>query len=112
MKRREFIALAGGLATYQSLQAQQPAFKRIGYLTPAFGPNAVDEVFDRTLQSLGWVKDRDLKIEFRSAQGRRDTAAPIVAEILGLGLDLVAVRGRQMALLLGRTGPLRASIPV
>ena len=112
MRRREFIALIGCAAAYPlTLHSQQPQpLRRIAYLTPAVGPNPVDEALEKSLQTLGWVRDRNIKIEFRSAEGHQDRIAPIIAEISSLGMDFVVVWSRVMAVALMRAAPQTAMV--
>ena len=71
MKRREFIAALGGAAAWPlSARAQQPErLRHIGMLN-ALGQDDPEAqariaVFEQTLQQLGWVVGRNLKIEIR-----------------------------------------------
>ena len=69
MRRRDFIALlGGGTAASLSFQihAQTVKVPRIGYLSPAAARNPVDEAFETSLQQLGWMIDRDIKIEYHT----------------------------------------------
>jgi putative tryptophan/tyrosine transport system substrate-binding protein len=90
MRRREFVSLFGSAAAWpNAVIAQEPdRVRRVGYLSPATGFNPVDEAFEKSLQQLGWVKDRNIKIEYRYTGGRQDKVGPLVAEVVGLGLDL------------------------
>jgi len=71
MKRREFITLLGGAATWPlSALAQPPARKRrIGVLMalsesdPEAKPRV--EAFEQGLQDWGWVKEQNLLIDYR-----------------------------------------------
>ena len=72
MRRRKFIALFGGVATWSlAARAQQSEHVRlIGII--GLGPDdpegkARATVFEQTLQQFGWKVGRDLKIETRSA---------------------------------------------
>ncbi len=68
MRRREFITLVGGVAAAWPLatHAQQPV-PVIGYLgstTPSIDrPRAA--AFVKRLSELGWVDDRNVRIELR-----------------------------------------------
>jgi putative ABC transport system substrate-binding protein len=69
MRRREFIALAGGAAVAWplSVRAQQPAGKvtRIGYLgvaSPSKGARGA-EAFETGLRDLGYVQGKSLVID-------------------------------------------------
>ena len=80
MRRREFITLLGSMATAWPLaaRAQQPErMRRIGVLTPwpANDAEARDRVtaFAQALQLLGWVDGKNVRIDYRLADGKADT---------------------------------------
>jgi putative ABC transport system substrate-binding protein len=112
LKRRDFITLLGSAAVAWPLAGRaEPARKvvRIGYLSPAAGRapgdqagssgrNLIDDAFVGTLQQLGWVKNQNIIIEYRYSGGRQDTVAPLVAEIVGLGVDVIVTWGPPLSL--------------
>jgi putative tryptophan/tyrosine transport system substrate-binding protein len=73
MRRREFITLVGGTATWPLVaRAQQPErMRRIGvlmaYAESAEEGQAVVEAFRQELQKLGWTDGRNLRIDYRWA---------------------------------------------
>jgi putative ABC transport system substrate-binding protein len=105
LERREFITLLGGAAAAWPLAGRaEQALKvaRIGYLSPAVGRNANQDAFEGTLQQLGWVKGHNIAIESRHSRGRQDTVAPLVAEIVGLGVDVIVAWGPPLSLAVKR----------
>jgi hypothetical protein len=97
MRRREFVSLIGGAAVTWPLAARAELARnvaRIGYLSPTAGRNPNSHAFEGTLQQLGWVKGHNVIIEYRHTGGRQDTVAPLVAEIVGLGVDVIVGGGR------------------
>ena len=71
MKRRQFITLLGGAATWPlAARAQQPAgMRRIGVLT-AFADNDAEAqanitAFRQSLEKVGWIEGRNLAIDYR-----------------------------------------------
>ena len=101
MRRREFTALLGGVAAWPLAARAEEARKvaRIGYLSPAAGGNPnTRAAFEGTLQQLGWVKGHNVIIEDRHTGGRQDTVAPLVAEIVGLGVDVIVAWGPPLSL--------------
>jgi putative tryptophan/tyrosine transport system substrate-binding protein len=78
---------------------------QIAYLSPAGGFNPIDEAFERTLQQLGWVKDRDIKIEYRYTGGRQDKVAAVVSEVVGMGPDLFVAWSPPLALGIKQAAP-------
>jgi putative ABC transport system substrate-binding protein len=81
------------LALCLPAQAQQPTkVHRIGYVrvvgTPAIpGPNV--EAFRRGLRDLGYIEGKNIVIEFRYAEGKRERISNLVAELVQLNVDVV-----------------------
>jgi putative ABC transport system substrate-binding protein len=101
MRRREFVSLIGGAAVTWPLAARAELARnvaRIGYLSPTAGRNPNSHAFEGTLQQLGWVKGHNVIIEYRHTGGRQDTVAPLVAEIVGLGVDVIVAWGPPLSL--------------
>ena len=96
MRRRNFIALiAGWVATRPTAtQAQQEAQKirKIGYLSGA-SPSPFEEDFESGLRDLGWIKDKNVTIEYRRAEGRADRLPDLAAELVQMKVDLIVAPG-------------------
>ena len=98
MKRREFITLLGGaaLAWPKAARAQQAAkLPTIGCLdgaTPAADGQRVAS-FVQQLHELGWNEGRNVKIEYRWAEGRSERLAEIAAEFVRLKVDVIVTYG-------------------
>jgi len=80
MKRREFIALVGGIAATWPLpaRAQQPGkLSTIGFLgaSTAAASRQATESFLRRLHELGWIEGRTVMIEYRWVEGRSERYA-------------------------------------
>jgi putative ABC transport system substrate-binding protein len=75
MRRREFIKLIGGAATWPlTAQAQQPAMPVIGFLHIA-SPGAYVHVvaaFRRGLMENDLVEGRNIAVEYRWGEGQLD----------------------------------------
>ena len=100
MQRRKFITLLGGAAAAWPLAARaqlQPSGKvwRIGMLeTTSEALNAGNmAAFQQSLRSMGYVERQNYTIEYRSADGRSERFAPLAAELLRLGADIIVARG-------------------
>ena len=98
MKRREFITLLGGAAVGWPLAASaqtQPKIARVGFVfgsTPTLQHGI--EVFRQGLRELGYVEGQTIVLELRSAEGRVERLPELVAELVGLKVDvLVAADG-------------------
>jgi putative tryptophan/tyrosine transport system substrate-binding protein len=96
VRRREFIALVGGAATWLSAaRAQQPALPVIGYL----GNSSFDLYKDRLvafrqgLNETGYVEGRNVSIEFRWAEDHNDRWPALMEDLLGQQVAVIAVAG-------------------
>lgn len=70
---------------------------RVGYVTPVTQPGR-EQLFRQELQRLGYVEGRNMVIEYRSADGNFERLPALVAELVGLKVDVIAVRATQAAL--------------
>jgi putative ABC transport system substrate-binding protein len=98
MKRREFITLLGGAATWPlTARAQQPAAKvfRIGYLglTTADSLPKRPEAFRAGLRDLGYQEGRDFVIEYRWADNNYDRLPTLLADLVHLNVDVIVTHG-------------------
>ena len=88
------ILFAGALLAVAVIaQAQQPKkIPRIGYLSGAGdpsnpGPNV--EAFRRGLQELGYIEGKNILVEYRYIEGKRDRVPSLVAELVQLKVDVL-----------------------
>jgi putative ABC transport system substrate-binding protein len=84
------------LATVFSAEAQQPAkAPRIGYLTGATpdGQSARIEAFRQGLRELGYVEGKNIVIEYRYAEEKRDRLSALAAELVRLKVDVIVTGG-------------------
>jgi putative ABC transport system substrate-binding protein len=99
MKRREFISLLGGAATWPlAAHAQQPdRMRRIGVLlnVAADDPEAPARVgaFSQGLAELGWTIGRNVRIDYRWYAGNADAARKYAAESVALTPDVILASG-------------------
>src|SRR5262245_25582521 len=97
MRRRDFIALVGGVTTSCSFTAQaQQSAKRpiIGFLgadASGFAPWVA--AFVAHLSELGWIEGRTIAIEYRWSGGRPERYAEIAAEFVRLKVDVIVTVG-------------------
>ena len=72
MKRRKFITLLGGAATWPlTARAQQPKVPTIGALVIGnINPEQFWREFRQGLHDLGYVEGQNIRFEFRSAEGQ------------------------------------------
>jgi putative ABC transport system substrate-binding protein len=96
VRRREFIALAGAALAPSLLWPRaalaQPVEKsyRIGYLALLPGEDTtLEKPFAQRLQDLGYSEGKNLKLEYRSAEGRPERLAELVAELMQANPDVL-----------------------
>jgi putative tryptophan/tyrosine transport system substrate-binding protein len=98
MRRREFVALLGGVAAAWPLTAraqQTGKLPTIGCLhgtTLSTGGQWV-AAFVQRLRELGWIEGRTVAIEVRWADGRSERFAEIAAEFVRLKVDVIVTAG-------------------
>jgi putative tryptophan/tyrosine transport system substrate-binding protein len=98
MRRREFIALAGGAAAAPLAARAQERIRRIGMLS---GGDALDSTdvqgrtaaFVQALHSLGWAVGRNLRIDQRSGLADPDILRKVAAELVALAPDVIVSNG-------------------
>ena len=93
MKRRHFITLIGGAATWPLVaRAQQPGkLPTIGFMggATALAGSQWAAAFSQRLRELGWIENRTVAIEYRWAEGRDERFAEIAAEFIRLKVDVI-----------------------
>jgi putative ABC transport system substrate-binding protein len=113
MKRRAFITLLGGAAVWPLAARAQQASKlpTIGFLgasTPFGAWSQWTAAFVQRLRELGWVEGRNVAIEYRWAEGRRERFAEIAAEFVRLKVDVIVTVGSAVA----ATKQVTSTIPI
>jgi putative tryptophan/tyrosine transport system substrate-binding protein len=95
--RRRFLVIA--LATVLAAPAQGrkdlPRIGWIGNMAPPPPPVNQLEGLQTGLRELGYVEGRNLLIEYRWAAGKLDRLPELVAELVGLRVDVLVVAGQQ-----------------
>ena len=99
MKRREFLGVAGGAVAWPvAVRAQQPGrMRRVGVLinTPANDTEWQDRVrlFEQRLAELGWIRNRNLIVDYRWDAQDMAQARQRANELVALGPDVLVGNG-------------------
>ena len=99
MKRREFIALVGGVAVAWPLAAraqQQDRVRRVGVLMglPAGEPGGQSEAaaFNENLRALGWVEGRNLALHYNWSGGEPARIQAAAKELVASNCEVIVGR--------------------
>ena len=90
--------------------AQGEALSIVGLLSGSAGPgDATVESFRQGLRELGYVEGRNIRVEFRTAQGRIDRLPALAEELVLLKPSVIVVGSAPAALAVKRVSP---TIPI
>jgi ABC-type uncharacterized transport system substrate-binding protein len=96
MKRRDFLALLGGVATwtFPSL-AQKTAMPVIGYLCPESPELFASRLkaFHTGLGESGYVEGRNVAIDYRWAEGQYDRLPALATDLVARNVDVIVAPG-------------------
>src|SRR6202047_5690205 len=108
MRRRKFITLLGGAASWPvAVRAQQagklPTIGFLGADASAFSPWTA--AFVARLRELGWIEGSTIAIEYRWSQGRTERYAEIAAEFVRLKVDVIVTHGTEVVIAAKKATP-------
>jgi len=103
VRRRDFITLLGGAAVGWPLAAfaqTQPKIPRVGFVwvSSRTANKHYIEVFRQALRELGYVEGQTIVLELRWAEGRAERLPELVAELVGLKVDVLMAASGPAAL--------------
>jgi putative tryptophan/tyrosine transport system substrate-binding protein len=99
MRRRQFIALLGGAATWPlvALAQQDQRVRRIGVLSALAedDPESVARrpAFEQALKALNWTNGNNLRVDYRWAANDPERIRKLVEEIIALEPDVILLSG-------------------
>ena len=90
------FALCGAVAEAQ----QTGKIFRIGFLDPstASGSAVLVDAFRQELSKLGWIEGKNITIEYRFAEQKRERLSELAADLVRLKVDLIVATGTPSAL--------------
>jgi putative tryptophan/tyrosine transport system substrate-binding protein len=93
MKRREFIGLAAGAATWaHGARAQSAAsVRRMGVLSPFSPAEALlwNKALLRGLRDVGWVDGKNLTVEYRYAEGNKERLPGLISDLILQKVEII-----------------------
>lgn len=104
MRRRDFIALLAGMASAPvgatRTSAQTTRVFRVGLLetVPLERNRANFERLRQGLREAGYVENRNLQFDYRTADGKPERFPALAEELVRLGVDVIVTRGTPSAL--------------
>jgi putative ABC transport system substrate-binding protein len=95
VRRREFITLFCSAAAWpiRAAAQTQSGMPRVGYVA-ASAPTATPHIFEafrQGLRELGYVEGQTIAVDVRWAEGRAERISELVAELVGLKVDVLVV---------------------
>ena len=98
IKRREFITLLGGAASWPlAARAQQRAVRRIGVLMPGDENDPLSKsnvaAFTQALAGLDWTDGRNVRMDLRWGGTDNNRLRALAEELVGLQPDIILTNG-------------------
>jgi putative ABC transport system substrate-binding protein len=100
MKRRDFITLIGGAAAAWPLSARGQQLDRVSQISVLMGVSASDSDarpriagFEQALQELGWIRNRNIRIDYRWPAGNVEELQKLAKNVVESGSEIVVATG-------------------
>src|ERR1043166_4881986 len=113
MRRRNFIALAGGSAVWTvAARAQKAAMPIIGFLSSESPDSWADRVhaFHQGLNDSGYVEGRSVGVEYRWAEGQNNRLPELAADLIRRQVALIFASGGTSTPLAAKSAATRTPI--
>ena len=115
MKRRDWLTgLAGTAFLPGMLHAQQKAMPVIGWLSPLRSDQPLPQrdvvAFREGLADSGFVEGRNVRLEYRWAEGHADRLPALAADLVARKVDLIATQGGDIAAVAAKSAT--STIPI
>ena len=99
MKRREFIGLLGGAAAWPlTARAQQAVGKIVTIGVLAIEPWPPIDTFRQALNNLGYIEGKNVRFEYRYAEGYNERLPELANDLVGLNVDVIVTWGTDAVL--------------
>jgi putative ABC transport system substrate-binding protein len=91
MRRREFIGLVGGAVAAMPVaaSAQRSGIAVVGVLSPEWPKTGYVDGLVEGLRGLGYVEGRNIRLEYRWAEGKYDRLPELAADLIRLKVDVI-----------------------
>ncbi len=91
MRRREFISLLGSAATWPLVARAQQKVWKVGMLSAVSRQefSGLYGAFINGMRELGHIEGNDFIVEWRSAEGHYERFPELIAELVGLKVDVI-----------------------
>src|ERR1700747_2215215 len=91
MRRREFITLLGSVVSAIPIaaRAERSATPGIGVLSPEWPNTGYVDGLIQGLRELGYVEGRNIRFEYRWAEGKYDHLPELAADLIRLKVDVI-----------------------
>ncbi len=96
MKRRDFIILLGGAATWPfAARAQQPAMPIVGFVTGRSSEESarLGAAFRKGLNQTGYVDGQNVMVEYHWLEGQFDRVPSLIADFVRRHVAVIATPG-------------------